>query len=266
MRLYKKHPYVMWQLIGWGCVAAAFLFLIATLDMNFDFIIPAFLFMFTGGELLIFISPLVVYFTRKNKWSNYNSKHIKLWYEKTYGRKAEVLISVVSVLILAFLAALLLREGLFYLIPFAVYGAVIPHIILRDIMKRSFYQVPDADKYCSIVDVNDDAVLDSFIVNPTLMYRVNADKDFFLFVYNYYHRLNILKQKQIKFYRVDYTRLNSKYGFKFTNQNSLYVLCITEEDVVIDRRTFGCYTEYAYLYSNFIRTYQYVLKKEQEKI
>lgn len=266
MNFYEKHPYIMWQFIGWGCVAVAFLFMILTLDMNYDFIIPTFVFIIIGGALVIFISPPVIYYTRKDKWKNYNNKLIKLWYEETYGYKAEFAISIISVLIFMVLVAFMLRSGLFFLIPLAVYAGAIPYIILRNIMKKRFIQVLDAEQYCDVIDVKDAALLDSFNNNPTLMYRVNADKDFFHFLYNYYQRLNILKHKQIKFYRVDYSLLNSKYGFKFTNQNSTYVLCITGDDIVIDKRAFGCYTEFAYLYSSFVSTYQRVLKNEVMEI
>lgn len=266
MNFYNKHPYVTWQLIGWGCVAAAFLFMIATINMNYDFIIPTFVFMIIVGALTILVSPPVIYFTRKGKWKKYNNKLIKLWYEETYGIKAKLAISFISVLIFTVSVALLLRSGLFFLIPLSVYAAAIPYVILLNIMKRRFYQVHDAEQYCDVIDVRDAALLDSFINNPTLMYRVDADKDFFHFVYNYYRRSNILKQKQIKFYRVDYSLLNFKYGFKFTNQNSNCVLCITGDDIVIDRRAFGCYTEFAHLYSNFVSAYQRLLESEAKEI
>ena len=55
MNFYQKHTYLIWQLIGWGLVLAAFIVLLVNLnDYNHDYILGSIVFLTMFGTFAIF--------------------------------------------------------------------------------------------------------------------------------------------------------------------------------------------------------------------
>lgn len=261
MKFLKKHPYITWQLTGWFFVAAALFSMMVPLHFNNKFNIPFVAFMIIGGTMIIMISPPLIYFSRRDKKQRYRNQLIIQWHAQKHGRIPETVIVFLSVFIFLISASLLLRSGLFFLVPVAVYAATPPYLLWRQYVIRKFYQVPDAEQYCKVVPVSDTSLLDILSDSPTLIYAVDADKAFLNFIYNYYHYFDLLKKQQICFYQIEYSLLNDKYGFKSMNENNC-VLCITADNIVIDERAFQCYADVAYLYGSYMNSYQRLLKME----
>lgn len=66
MSFKQKHPYIFWQLIGWGILLADFLFLVIAALCDFgEWSYPIMVFTFIGALFVIFVSPIIVHFSRK---------------------------------------------------------------------------------------------------------------------------------------------------------------------------------------------------------
>lgn len=66
MSFKQRHPYLFWQLIGWGTLIADFVFLTVSAVCYFgEWCYPVIVFAFIGALIAIFVSPIIVRFTRK---------------------------------------------------------------------------------------------------------------------------------------------------------------------------------------------------------
>ena len=63
----KKHPYLFWQLIGWGvCLLDAGIAVLGVLNDAGEWIYPVVVFTFIAGMSLVVTTPILVWLKRKN--------------------------------------------------------------------------------------------------------------------------------------------------------------------------------------------------------
>lgn len=62
----QKHPYLFWQLIGWGILLADFAFLVIAALCEFgEWCYPIIVFTFIGGLFVVAVSPIIVKLSRR---------------------------------------------------------------------------------------------------------------------------------------------------------------------------------------------------------
>lgn len=68
MSFAKKHPYLFWQLIGWGILLVDFVFTVIAIFNNFgEWSYPIIVFTFIGALFAIIGSPFCLYATRATR-------------------------------------------------------------------------------------------------------------------------------------------------------------------------------------------------------
>ena len=153
MNFYQKHTYLIWQLIGWGLVLAAFIVLLVNLnDYNHDYILGSVVFLTMFGTFAIFVSPLVIWLRKRDKAEQERNRCIIELHSKLHP--VQEVISVLFVIFIFFAATIAIaRLGLFFLFPLGFYLAAVPYLLHRYIVKKKFYQIPDAEKYCQTFEL-----------------------------------------------------------------------------------------------------------------
>ncbi|MBQ2635767.1 MAG: hypothetical protein IJG09_03565, partial [Methanobrevibacter sp.] len=148
MNFYQKHTYLIWQLIGWGLVLAAFIVLLVNLhDYNHDYILGSIVFLTMFGTFAIFVSPLVIWLRKRDKAEQERNRCIIELHSKQHPVQEVILVLFVIFIFFAATMAIA-RLGLFFLFPLGFYLAAVPYLLHRYIVKKKFYQIPDAEKYC----------------------------------------------------------------------------------------------------------------------
>ena len=69
----KKHPYLLWQLIGWGIMLADLIYMIITVENDIEINYPLLVFTAIGASFVIMISPIIIFSKRRAK--NYPEKN-----------------------------------------------------------------------------------------------------------------------------------------------------------------------------------------------
>ena len=170
MNFYRKHTYLIWQLIGWGLLLAAFIVMVVNLhDYHHDSVLGSFVFLTIFGTFAIFVSPLVIWLRKRDKAEQERNRCIM---ELNFKRHPAVEILAVILIFLIFLAVTMViaRLGLFYLFPLAFYLAALPYCLFRYNVKKIFYQIPDAESFCQVFEVMEPEVLAYFEQTPTFVY------------------------------------------------------------------------------------------------
>ena len=136
MNFYQKHTYLIWQLIGWGLVLAAFIVLLVNLnDYNHDYILGSVVFLTMFGTFAIFVSPLVIWLRKRDKAEQERNRCIMELNSKLHPAPEVIAIILVFVVFLAATIAIA-ALGLFFLFPLAFYLSAVPYFLFRYIVKK----------------------------------------------------------------------------------------------------------------------------------
>ena len=123
MNFYQKHTYLIWQLIGWGLVLAAFIVLLVNLnDYNHDYILGSVVFLTMFGTFAIFVSPLVIWLRKRDKAEQERNRCIIELHSKLHPVQEVILVLFVIFIFFAATIAIA-RLGLFFLFPLGFYLA-----------------------------------------------------------------------------------------------------------------------------------------------
>ena len=114
MNFYQKHTYLIWQLIGWGLVLAAFIVLLVNLnDYNHDYILGSVVFLTMFGTFAIFVSPLVIWLRKRDKAEQERNRCIIELHSKQHPVQEVILVLIVIFIFFAATIAIA-RLGLFF--------------------------------------------------------------------------------------------------------------------------------------------------------
>ncbi len=251
VKFHKKHPYLFFQLIGWGFLIFAFIYMLCNLDgFEYDyqyalFVLPALI-----GAVNITITPPVIFLqrrnlrdTEKNKWiyELQTRKHMPL--EMTMGLSI-VFIFIACVLIFLFC-------GCLYLLPISPFLAAAPYYMYRNIVKKRFFKIPNGEKYCSIHELTK---LDEILFlekTPAIAYlNVEPNAENLNMLFNFYNSCSALKQKEINIYCFEYSLLCKHYGKRFANNRKIF--CVSSEDIDINSLSLICFADSAVMYDDLI--------------
>ena len=231
MNFYQKHTYLIWQLIGWGLVLAAFIVLLVNLnDYNHDYILGSVVFLTMFGTFAIFVSPLVIWLRKRDK-----------------AEQERIFIFFAATIAIA-------RLGLFFLFPLGFYLAAVPYLLHRYIVKKKFYQIPDAEKYCQTFELTRPEGLELFEQAPAFVYfGIVPDDKTLRFLYNFYRKCGSLRQEQrLRLVHVTCGMMNRRYGTLFQNGDEGF-WCVSSEDVDINKYTAICYYSRMTIYEGWLR-------------
>ena len=242
MNFYQKHTYLIWQLIGWGLVLAAFIVLLVNLnDYNHDYILGSIVFLTMFGTFAIFVSPLVIWLRKRDKAEQERNRCIIELHSKLHP--VQEVISVLIVIFIFFASTIAIaRLGLFFLFPLGFYLAAVPYLLHRYIVKKKFYQIPDAEKYCQTFELTQPEGLELFEQAPAFVYfGIVPDDKTLRFIYNFYRKCGSMRQEQsLRLVHVTYGMMNRRYGTLFQNADEGF-WCVSSEDVDINKYTAICY-------------------------
>ncbi len=243
MNFYQKHTYLIWQLIGWGLVLAAFIVLLVNLnDYNHDYILGSVVFLTMFGTFAIFVSPLVIWLRKRDKAEQERNRCIIELHSKLHP--VQEVISVLIVITVFFAATIAIeRLGLFFLFPLGFYLAA-----------EKFYQIPDAEKYCQTFELTQPEGLELFEQAPAFAYfGIVPDDKTLRFIYNFYRKCGSLRQEQsLRLVHVTYGMMNRRYGTLFQNADEGF-WCVSSEDVDINKYTEICYYSRMTIYEGWLR-------------
>ena len=253
MNFYRKHTYLIWQLIGWGLVLAAFIVLLVNLnDYNHDYILGSVVFLTMFGTLAIFISPLVIWLRKRDKAEQERNRCIIELHSKLHP--AQEVFLVVLVITIFFSASIAIAQlGLFFLFPLSFYLAAVPYLLHRYIVKKKFYQISDVEKYCQILEITQPEGLELFEQTPTFVYfGIMPDDKTLRFLYNFYRQCGSLRQEQrLRLVHVTCGMMNRRYGTLFQNGDEGF-WCVSSEDVDINKYTAICYNSRMTIYNSWL--------------
>ncbi len=146
------------------------------------------------------------------------------------------------------------RLGLFFLFPLGFYLAAVPYLLHRYIVKKKFYQIPDAEKYCQTFEITQPEGLNLFEQAPAFVYfGIVPDEKTLRFLYNFYRQCGSLRQEQrLRLVHVTYDMMNRRYRTLFQNADEGF-WCVSSEDVDINKYTALCYYSRVTIYDGWLR-------------
>ncbi len=254
MNFYQKHTYLIWQLIGWGLLLAAFVVMLANLnDYHHDYVLGTFVFLTIFGTFAIFVSPLVIWLRRRDKAEQERNNCILELNFKLHTA-AEIFMAVLVFAIFLATNIAVARLGLFYLFPLAFYLAAAPYFLFRYVVKKKFYKISNAEKYCQIFEITQPEGLELFEKTPTFVYfGIVPDDKTLRFLYNFYRQCGSLRQEQrLRVVHVTCGIMNRRYGTLFQNGNEGF-WCVSSEDVAVNKYSATCYYNRMTIYEGWIR-------------
>ena len=255
MNFYKKYTYFIWQLIGWGMVLAAFIVMLVNLDdYHHDYVLGSFVFLTIFGTFAIFVSPLVIWLRKRDKAEQERNRCIMELNAKLHPAP-EVFLAVIVITVFFAATIAIARLGLFFLFPLAFYLSALPYFLFRHIVKKKFYQIPDAEKYCQILEITQPEGLELFEQTPAFVYfGIVPDDNTLRFLYNFYRNCGSLRQeRRLRVVHVTCGMMNRRYGTLFQNSDEGF-WCVSSEDVDINKYTATCYYSRMTIYEVWLRT------------
>lgn len=252
MRFYHRHPYLIWQLIGWGMLAAAFGYMMFHLDgLTYDYQYMLFVFPSIFGTMIVTVSPFLILLVRKGK----SHKDEDRWIFELHSKQhplSEVLAATATILIFLVTSILIARFGYFFLFPIAVLAAGIPYVIFRHTVRKRFYQISHAERLCLLYRITDPRGLALFEQTPTLVFHgLISDEKNLNFIYNFYRQCGALRYQKLRLFLVHTDLINARYGCLLPNVSGT-VVCVSAQDIVINEQSILCYRDHLSLYEPWI--------------
>lgn len=240
----QKHPYLFWQLIGWGILLADFGFLvIASLCEYGEWCYPVMVFTFIAGLFAVAASPVIVRLTRRRLIpQNTDERTERLFNSKiaalmTVRRGAgfgalSVVLAFSSILVFIF-AAYILGERVHLALGFTsiVLAIVSPFLIIGIYSAntvRSFFKVKNGEKRVEFIQP--DSLKELWITNPrTLVVAGEPNAVLLNFFYNWLRYY--LRGERLSLYKISAPELCRDFRPKDILQYDDILLCIPEEQL-----------------------------------
>lgn len=240
----QNHPYLFWQLIGWGILLADFGFLVVSALCEFgEWCYPVIVFTFIIGLFFVAASPVIVRLTRRRLIPQNNDVYterllnskISALMEVRCGVRLSVLTAVLafSSIIVFMFAAYILGERVHLALMFVclVLAIVSSFIILGKYAKnitRRFFTVKNGEKRIEMTMPADLKALG--LTNPRTLIIVGEPSAVLMnFFYNwlaYY-----LQGERLTLYRISAPELCREYQPKNILRYEDILLCIPEEQL-----------------------------------
>jgi len=166
----------------------------------------------------------------------------------------EVILVLIVIFIFFASTIAIARLGLFFLFPLGFYLAAVPYLLHRYVVKKKFYQIPDAEKYCQTFELTQPEGLELFEQAPAFVYfGIVPDDKTLRFIYNFYRKCGSLRQEQrLRLIHVTCGMMNRRYGTLFQNGDEGF-WCVSSEDVDINKYTAICYYSRMTIYDGWLR-------------
>lgn len=237
----QRHPYLFWQLIGWGIIVSDFIFLVVTAMLEFGewsyFII---VFMFIGGLMAVGASPFIVHALRKKavpqNTHDYTERLIRgkieaIQFERKIGHPMAAAFLIFFSMIFFFMLAYVLGERVHLALGFAsmVLALASPFILwgtYSAAMTRRFFTIKNGEKRIEYVQPADLKELGRRNP-PTLVVSGEPDAVLLNFFYNWLQMY--LQSERLTLYRIPASELCRDFvpasGLRYEH----ILLCIPEE-------------------------------------
>ncbi len=215
MGFHERHPYLFWQLIGWGLVVGDFLFLVVCALCDFgEWCYPVLVFTFIGALFIVSLSPIIVRFSRSKAVPQSEDKLLERFIRtkisavnaarRSKAKTALILLSVFGSMFVFTAAAYYLGKYVNLALGFAglVMMAGAPLVIILCMMEngiRRFFSVKNAEKLIDLVQPPDLNALSAEDM-PTLAFGGEPPAAFLNFLYNWLKYY--LRGERLTFYRV----------------------------------------------------------------
>ena len=199
MSFRQRHPYLFWQLIGWGLISGDFVFLVISAMLKFgEWCYPVIVFTAIFGLMAVIASPFIVYFTNKkavpeNKFNDterlIRSKIEAIQLARRQGQPVTVAVSAFISIFVFIFAAYLLGEYVnlalgFILIALSIASPFIIIGIYSAAKTKQFFAVENGERFIDFVQPEDLKVLGE--LNPrTLVIMGEPDAVLLNFFYNW---------------------------------------------------------------------------------
>ncbi|MBD5113198.1 MAG: hypothetical protein HDT42_11825 [Ruminococcaceae bacterium] len=211
----QRHPYLFWQLIGWGILLADFGFLVISALCEFgEWCYPIIVFTFIIGLFFVTVSPVIVRLTRRRLIPQNNDAYTErlfvgkisalLEVRRGVGISVSTAVLAISSIIVFIFAAYILGDRVHLALGFAciVLAVVSPFLILGIYSKsitRSFFTVKNGEKRVEFTIPAD--LKELLNTNPrTLVITGEPNAVLLNFFYNWLKYY--LKTEQLTLYRI----------------------------------------------------------------
>ncbi len=247
MNFKQRHPYLFWQLIGWGIFLADFAFLVVAALNDFgEWQYPVIVFTFIAALFAVAASPFIVRFTRKRdvpqNENGYPEKIIRskisaINFARKTGHEALAAFLAFFSIIFFFFAAYILGERVHLALGFTsmVMAVIAPFVIISAYytrMTKKFFTTKNGEKLVDIYHPEDVRAL--YNANPRVLI-VNGDPPPVLLNFFYNWLKFYLKDERLTLYRVPAPELCRD----FTPANFLgygdILFCIPEEQLALTK-------------------------------
>lgn len=216
MTFKQRHPYLFWQLIGWGILIADFGFLTVSAVCGFgEWCFPIIVFAFIGALIAICVSPIIVHFTLKKDMpqSKDENKQLKNQIRTkinaiTMARKSPpaIITAVSAALSVPVLGMATYYVGEYVNLALGFAGIVlmfaVPCVIVGvyfSAISKKFFAIKDGEKHIDLTHPNDLKTLAETDTRTLLM--VGEASDILLnFLYNWLRYY--LKTERLTLYRI----------------------------------------------------------------
>ena len=249
MKFKQRHPYLFWQIIGWGIFLADFAFLVVAALNNFgEWQYPVIVFTFMAALFAVAVSPFIVRFTRKRNvpqnQSAYTEKIIRskisaINFARKKGHEGAAAFLAVFLVIFFFFAAYILGEHVHLALGFAamVLAMIAPFVIISAYYTRTtkkFFTVKNGEKLIDMFHADDLKQL--YETNPRVLIVSGEPTPVLLnFIYNWLKFY--LKSERLTLYRIPAPELCGV----FTPANFLayenILFCILEDQFDLTKET-----------------------------
>lgn len=243
MNFRQRHPYLFWQLVGWGLMAADFLFLVISAVNDFgEWCYPIIVFAFIAALMAIGASPFIVRFRLQkavphNKYDYaerlIRSKIEALQFARGIGHPILAAFGGFFSMIFFFFAAYLLGEHVHLALGFAsiVMALAAPFIIWGSYsaaMTRKFFNVKNGEKLVDLVQPADLKLLG--VKNPrTLVVVGEPDAVLLNFFYNWLRMY--FRTERLTLYKIPAPELCRDFQPAGMLRYEHILLCILEEEL-----------------------------------
>lgn len=249
MNFRQRHPYLFWQLIGWGILIADFVFLTVSAVCEFgEWCYPVIVFAFIGALIAIFVSPIIVRFTRKKDMPETadENKQLKNMIRTkinaiTMARKGPPAIitavsAALSVPVLGMatyyvgeyvnLALGFLGIVLMFAVPITIVGVYFSQIT------RNFFAMKNGDKYVDLTRPDDLQTLGE--MDPPTLLMIGEASDILLnFLYNWLRYY--LKTERLTLYQIPAPDLCRDYKPSDVLSYEDVLLCIPADQLDLSK-------------------------------
>ncbi len=244
MSFRQRHPYLFWQLIGWGILLADFGFLVVSALCKFgEWCYPIIVFTFIAGLFAVAVSPVIVRLTRRRLIPQNNDVNTERLFNgkisaimevrRGVGLSVSTAVLAVSSIIVFMFAAYILGDRVHLALGFAcmVLAFAAPFIILGIYVKnitRRFFTVKNGEKCVEMTIPADLKVLGETNLR-TLVIVGEPSAVLLNFFYNWLRPY--LRGERLTLYKIPAPELCSDYQPKGMLQYVDILLCIPEEQL-----------------------------------